>query len=98
MASTDRGNAEINWDDVPDHFAEILLPISRLPLSRFAVDLRAAREKAVLTRAQLAKLSGVHLSTIIRLEQGLQDAEPAAVAALAAALQINVDQLKLPTI
>ena len=86
-----RDNVEVNWDTVGDYVASVSFPSSPVPRPKSATRLQEAREKAGLTRAQLAKRSGVHLSTIIKLEQGAEEPIPTTTAALAAALQVKLD-------
>jgi transcriptional regulator with XRE-family HTH domain len=59
----------------------------------FASALRAAREAAGLTQAQLAERAGLHLSAITR---GWREPSLSTAAALAKALGIKVDDLLKP--
>ena len=51
--------------------------------------LKQERERLALSQRDLAAASGVTLSTINRIEQGLQDPYPATVRKLAAALGVT---------
>jgi transcriptional regulator with XRE-family HTH domain len=62
----------------------------------FGGALRAAREAAGLTQAQLAERAGLHLSAITRFEQGWREPSLSTAAALAKALGIKVDDLLKP--
>jgi transcriptional regulator with XRE-family HTH domain len=42
-------------------------------LPPFAVRLKALREEAGMTQAQLAEASGLHLGAVFKLEQGVRD-------------------------
>jgi transcriptional regulator with XRE-family HTH domain len=61
--------------------------------SGFAAGLRALRQKAGLTQAQLAERAGMHLHGISKLEQGDREPSLATAAKLAAALGLTVDDL-----
>jgi transcriptional regulator with XRE-family HTH domain len=58
-------------------------------LPPFAQKLKAAREAAGITQAQLAELSGLHLGAVFKLEQGKREPSWATVQALAKALDVD---------
>jgi transcriptional regulator with XRE-family HTH domain len=60
---------------------------------RYLRGLREAREKVLLTQDELAATSGVTVSTISRLENGLQAARISTIRKLAAAVTANADEL-----
>ncbi|MGH9675932.1 MAG: helix-turn-helix domain-containing protein [Candidatus Acidiferrum sp.] len=86
MLPESRDKSEVDPDSVPDHFAEMFFaaPV-RIPAD--ARRFQELREKSGLTRAQLAKRSGVDLSLIIRFEQGLAEITPEMAKTLADALR-----------
>jgi transcriptional regulator with XRE-family HTH domain len=57
----------------------------------FATRLRALRERAGLTQAQLAERAGMHLHGITKLEQGDREPAWATVMALADALGVTCE-------
>ena len=60
---------------------------------RYLRGLREARERALLTQDALAEASGVTVSTISRLENGLQAARLDTIAKLAAAVRVPAEGL-----
>jgi transcriptional regulator with XRE-family HTH domain len=60
---------------------------------RYLRGLREAREKALLTQAELATKSGVTVSTISRIENGLQAARISTIRKLAEAVGADADGL-----
>ena len=60
---------------------------------RYLRGLRDARERALLTQEELAAKSGVTVSTISRLENGLQAARVSTIRKLAAAVSAGADDL-----
>ena len=60
---------------------------------RYLQGLRDAREKALLTQEELATKSGVTVSTISRLENGLQAARISTIRKLASAVSAVADDL-----
>lgn len=60
--------------------------------------LRSIREERGLSRAELSELSGVHRSTIWRIEAGFVNAHPDTIRILANALDRNPQELGLPEI
>ena len=62
----------------------------------FGSRLRALREQAGLTQAQLAGRAGLHLSAVTRFEQGLRAPSLATAAKLADALGVAVDDFLKP--
>ncbi len=60
---------------------------------RYLRGLREARERALLTQEELAAKSGVTVSTISRLENGLQAARISTIRKLAAAVETAADDL-----
>jgi transcriptional regulator with XRE-family HTH domain len=56
-------------------------------------NLRRLRERKALSLTDLASISSVSRVTINRIENGRQKAMPATIRKLAAALQIDVEQL-----
>jgi transcriptional regulator with XRE-family HTH domain len=60
---------------------------------RYLRGLREARERAMLTQEQLVEKSGVTLSTISRLENGLQAARVSTIRKLADAVGVSPDDL-----
>lgn len=60
---------------------------------RYLRQLREARERALLTQDQLSEKSGVTVSTISRLENGLQAARVSTIRKLAEAVGANADDL-----
>ncbi|MCC6421707.1 MAG: helix-turn-helix transcriptional regulator [Gemmataceae bacterium] len=60
---------------------------------RYLRGLREARERGLLTQAELAARSGVTVSTISRLENGLQAARISTIRKLAAAVAAEADDL-----
>ena len=60
---------------------------------RYLRGLRDAREKALLTQEEFADKSGVTVSTISRLENGLQAARISTIRKLAAAVAAEADEL-----
>jgi transcriptional regulator with XRE-family HTH domain len=63
------------------------------PKSAFGARLKARREAAGISQAELARQSGVHAVTISRLESGLLDPALSTIEALAAALGISAASL-----
>ncbi len=57
-------------------------------------ELRAWRERRALTQQELAESAGVTRRTIVALETTSRRAHPATLRALAAALDVTVDQLR----
>ena len=57
------------------------------------INLREWRLRKVMTQEELAERSGVAEATISRLESGLQDARISTVRKLAAALQVEPQEL-----
>jgi transcriptional regulator with XRE-family HTH domain len=55
---------------------------------------RTAREAASLTQQELALLSGMHISSLSRSENGLRDFEFCEAAAVCDALNMNVETLR----
>ena len=60
---------------------------------RYLRGLREARERALLTQEELAAKSGVTVSTISRLENGLQAARISTIRKLAAAAETTAKDL-----
>lgn len=60
---------------------------------RYLRGLRQARERALLTQDELAEKSGVTVSTISRLENGLQAARVSTIRKLAEAVGASADDL-----
>jgi transcriptional regulator with XRE-family HTH domain len=60
---------------------------------RYLRGLRAARERALLTQEEFAAKSGVTVSTISRLENGLQAARISTIRKLAAVVETTADEL-----
>jgi transcriptional regulator with XRE-family HTH domain len=60
---------------------------------RYLKGMREARERALLTQRALAETSGVTLSTINRLENGLQAARISTIARLATPLGVSAQEL-----
>ena len=60
---------------------------------RYLRGLREARERALLTQEELAGKSGITVSTISRLENGLQAARISTIRKLAAAVETTADEL-----
>ena len=60
---------------------------------RYLRGLRDAREKALLTQEELAMKSGVTVSTISRLENGMQAARISTIRKLAAAVSATAEDL-----
>ncbi len=60
---------------------------------RYLRGLREAREKSLLTQEELAAKSGVTVSTISRLENGLQAARISTIRKLAEAVSADADAL-----
>ena len=60
---------------------------------RYLKGMREARERALLTQEALSEKSGVTISTISRIENGLQAARISTIARLAAALGIHAEEL-----
>lgn len=60
---------------------------------RYLRGLREARERALLTQEELANKSGVTVSTISRLENGLQSARISTIRKLAEAVGAESDDL-----
>ena len=60
---------------------------------RYLRGLREAREKALLTQEELSAKSGVTVSTISRLENGLQAARISTIRKLAEAVSADADDL-----
>jgi len=58
-------------------------------LPAFAVKLKALREAAGLTQAQLAEKAGLHLGAIFKLEQGKREPAWETVQVIARALGVN---------
>ena len=56
--------------------------------------LRDARERNILTQAELAELSGVHWTTISKLEAGVATARPSTIRKLSKALGVTPQYLK----
>ncbi len=56
-------------------------------------NLKAIRQRRALSLSDLAKMSRVGRVTINRIENGKQKARPRTIRALAAALQIDVEEL-----
>lgn len=55
--------------------------------------LRAARERAGLTLAQVAERSGAHLQAVYRIEAGKMDPTASRLAALCRALGVSADAM-----
>ena len=55
----------------------------------FALKLKALREAAGLTQAELARKTGLHLGAVFKLEQGRREPTWATVQLLAAALAVD---------
>jgi transcriptional regulator with XRE-family HTH domain len=55
--------------------------------------LRRIRERKLITQAELAEKSGITISTLSRLENGLQQARISTVRKLALALGVNADEI-----
>ncbi len=60
---------------------------------RYLRGMREARERALLTQEELAQKSGVTVSTISRLENGLQAARISTIRKLASAVAAEADEL-----
>jgi transcriptional regulator with XRE-family HTH domain len=60
---------------------------------RYLRGLRDARERALLTQEELAEKSGVTVSTISRLENGLQAARISTIRKLASVVETTADNL-----
>jgi transcriptional regulator with XRE-family HTH domain len=60
---------------------------------RYLRGLREARERALLTQEELAEKSGVTVSTISRLENGLQAARISTIRKLAVVVETTADDL-----
>src|SRR5690348_12906028 len=60
-------------------------------LPPFALRMKALREAAGLTQAQLAEQSGLHVGAIFKLEQGRREPAWATVQALAKALGVSLE-------
>src|SRR5918994_3737318 len=60
---------------------------------RYLRGLREARERTLLTQEELAEKSGVTVSTISRLENGLQAARISTIRKLATAVETTADHL-----
>jgi transcriptional regulator with XRE-family HTH domain len=60
---------------------------------RYLRGLREARERALLTQEELAHKSGVTVSTISRIENGLQAARISTIRKLATAVSAEADDL-----
>ena len=60
---------------------------------RYLRGLREARERALLTQGALSEKSGVTISTISRLENGLQAARISTVARISAAVGVPAEEL-----
>ncbi len=56
--------------------------------------LRDTRERNILTQQELAKLSGVHWTTVSKLEAGIATARPSTIRKLAKALGVTPQYLK----
>ncbi len=56
--------------------------------------LRELREHSVLTQLELAEMSGVHFTTISKLEAGTATARPSTIRKLAKALNVSPQYLK----
>ena len=65
----------------------------RVSQMRYLQGLREARERALLTQEELAARSGVTVSTISRLENGLQAARISTIRKLAATIGTTADKL-----
>ena len=62
-------------------------------MSPFNINLRAAREKAGLTRQELADIVGISVSALGQYEQGRREPDLQKLIALAAGLYVSVDEL-----
>jgi transcriptional regulator with XRE-family HTH domain len=62
-------------------------------LEEFGRRVRALRDQAGLTQAQLSEASGVHRVTIARVEAGSRELGLTSIAALARALRLTTSQL-----
>lgn len=60
---------------------------------RYLKGMREARERALLTQGQLAEKSGVTISTISRVENGLQAARITTIKRLADAMGVKAEEL-----
>jgi transcriptional regulator with XRE-family HTH domain len=60
---------------------------------RYLRGLREARERALLTQAELAEQAGITTSTISRLETGVQAARLSTLRKIAAAVRVNPETL-----
>ena len=60
---------------------------------RYLRNMREARERALLTQEALSEKSGVTISTISRLENGLQAARISTIGRLANAMNIQAEDL-----
>lgn len=62
-------------------------------LVAFGLRLKASRESAGYSQAELSRKSGVHAVTISRLESGLLDPTLSTLVVLAASLSVSVGEL-----